>query len=157
MFGRQLKASIAKDNGRSDEFAGQQRMKPTTDPNNPRRCFECGQEGHLSYECPKNSLGVRPLPAGKKFNDAKNSRKKKYDASGDEDDEADSLSAAIRYEVSKHLLKIIIIFLISFQFLIFNRSNHVGVEKYPLKASLKQKSPRRRNLNRALISVTKRN
>jgi hypothetical protein len=32
MFGRQLKASIAKDNGRSDEFAGQQ---------------QCGQDGHL--------------------------------------------------------------------------------------------------------------
>jgi U11/U12 small nuclear ribonucleoprotein SNRNP31 len=103
MFGRQLKASIAKDNGRSDEFAGQQhKKKPTTDPNSPRRCFECGQDGHLSYECPKNLLGVRPLPAGKKLKGPNNSRKTKYDsdASGDEDDEADSLSAAIRCEVS---------------------------------------------------------
>ena len=92
MFGRQLKASIAKDNGRSDEFAVQQ-MSKKKDPNTPRRCFECGEEGHLSYECPKNSLGVRPLPVNK-------NRKKKHDDYQDED-EAESLSAAIRHEVRR--------------------------------------------------------
>lgn len=30
------------------------------------RCYECGEEGHLSYECPKNTLGFRKPPPKKK-------------------------------------------------------------------------------------------
>lgn len=30
-----------------------------------QRCFECGQEGHLSYKCPSNVLGAREPPPKK--------------------------------------------------------------------------------------------
>ncbi|RAL43638.1 unnamed protein product [Cuscuta campestris] len=53
---RTLSASIASDNGRAAEFI---RRKVYTDKS---RCYECGLEGHLSYECPKNQLGRRERP-----------------------------------------------------------------------------------------------
>lgn len=53
MFGRTLKISIAKDNGRSVEFDAK-RTYP-----DKQRCYECGHEGHLSYNCPSNVLGSR--------------------------------------------------------------------------------------------------
>lgn len=56
MFGRTLKLSIAKDNGRSNEFM-QKRDYP-----DKQRCYECGDEGHLSYKCPANVLGQRDPP-----------------------------------------------------------------------------------------------
>lgn len=84
MLGRILKCSIAKDNGRTEEFATQKRTYE-----DKSRCFECGQEGHLSYQCPSNALGSREPP-------------KKVKGTGkfqhDDGDQDDSLGAAIRYE-----------------------------------------------------------
>ena len=28
------------------------------------RCYECGEGGHLSYECPKNLVGSEPVFGG---------------------------------------------------------------------------------------------
>uniref|UniRef100_A0A182R3Q8 Zinc finger CCHC-type and RNA-binding motif-containing protein 1 n=1 Tax=Anopheles funestus TaxID=62324 RepID=A0A182R3Q8_ANOFN len=56
MFGRTLKASIAKDNGKSGEHA-QRKQYP-----DKSRCYECGEEGHMSYSCPKNVLGSKTPP-----------------------------------------------------------------------------------------------
>ncbi|KAL6176625.1 hypothetical protein ACLB2K_053258 [Fragaria x ananassa] len=43
-----LSASIAADNGRAAEFIKKREYKDKS------QCYECGTEGHLSYECPKN-------------------------------------------------------------------------------------------------------
>lgn len=59
MFGRTLRASIATDNGRSAEFVRKRTYE------NKQRCFECGDEGHLSYKCPVNVLGEREPPVRK--------------------------------------------------------------------------------------------
>lgn len=58
--GRTLTASIASDNGRAPEFIRKRVYKDKS------RCYECGEEGHLSYECPKNLLGPRERPAPSK-------------------------------------------------------------------------------------------
>lgn len=58
--GRTIVASIAIDNGRAPEFI---RKRVYKDKN---RCYECGEEGHLSYECPRNVLGPRERPLPKK-------------------------------------------------------------------------------------------
>ncbi|KAL3678966.1 hypothetical protein R1sor_021922 [Riccia sorocarpa] len=57
---RTIKVSIAADNGRAREFIRRRIYKDKS------RCYECGDEGHLSYECPKNQLGVRERPVSKK-------------------------------------------------------------------------------------------
>ncbi|KAL1542398.1 U11/U12 small nuclear ribonucleoprotein 31 kDa protein [Salvia divinorum] len=54
--GRTLSASIAVDNGRAAEFIKKKVYKDKS------RCYECGEEGHLSYECPRNFLGPRERP-----------------------------------------------------------------------------------------------
>ncbi|CAN4126615.1 unnamed protein product [Withania somnifera] len=54
--GRTLTASIACDNGRAAEFIRKKVYKDKS------RCYECGEEGHLSYECPKNLFGPRERP-----------------------------------------------------------------------------------------------
>lgn len=59
MFGRTLKINIARDNGRSTEFDKKRTYADT------QRCFECGQDGHLSYKCPSNVLGSREPPSKK--------------------------------------------------------------------------------------------
>ncbi|XP_055322314.1 zinc finger CCHC-type and RNA-binding motif-containing protein 1-like [Sitodiplosis mosellana] len=59
MFGRTLKVSIANDNGRSAEFDAKRTYA------DKQRCYECGQEGHLSYKCPSNVLGIREPPQKK--------------------------------------------------------------------------------------------
>ncbi|GLV46294.1 RNA-binding protein 9 [Carabus blaptoides fortunei] len=59
LFGRTVKCSIAKDNGRSTEFI---RKKYYTDKT---QCYECGSTGHLSYNCEKNLLGNREPPPKK--------------------------------------------------------------------------------------------
>jgi U11/U12 small nuclear ribonucleoprotein SNRNP31 len=59
LFGRTLKCSVAKDNGRTPEFI---RRKTYPDKS---RCYECGEFGHLSYQCPKNAFGDRDLPEKK--------------------------------------------------------------------------------------------
>jgi U11/U12 small nuclear ribonucleoprotein SNRNP31 len=66
--GRTLKCSIAADNGRNAEFIKRREYPDKS------RCYECGEEGHLSYkvcttrclsynyQCPKNVLGEREKP-----------------------------------------------------------------------------------------------
>ena len=107
MFGRTLKASIAKDNGRTEEFI-RKRVYP-----DKSRCFECGETGHLSYQCTRNALGVREPPPKtnkKKKKVARTSQGLPPDAQVDcddgdgegsevEDPKLESLAAAIRYEV----------------------------------------------------------
>lgn len=65
MFGRTLKLSIAKDNGRSTEFNSKRIYTEK------ERCYECGEAGHLSYKCPINVLGNRDLPSKTKNNKKK--------------------------------------------------------------------------------------
>ena len=86
MFGRTLKCSVAKDNGRAAEFIKRKVYKDKS------FCYECGVcefihpfssllinyasinqlvcllqiSGHLSYQCPNNALGDRQLPQKKK-------------------------------------------------------------------------------------------
>lgn len=101
LFGRTLKCSIAKDNGRASEFI---KRKVYTDKT---RCYECGETGHLSYECPQNQLGERAPPKKKE----KKRGKRKFevyqeDEEEEEEEEEDegedpsleSLSSAIQYQ-----------------------------------------------------------
>ncbi|XP_066149103.1 zinc finger CCHC-type and RNA-binding motif-containing protein 1-like [Euwallacea fornicatus] len=110
MFGRTLKASIAKDNGRAKEFIRRREYPDKT------KCYECGESGHLSYKCKKNLLGEREPPPKKprkrksKSNQELTEEEKQYfDSSDDEflkvpvDEE--SLSAAIKNEQEKHDLE----------------------------------------------------
>ncbi|TNN08800.1 Zinc finger CCHC-type and RNA-binding motif-containing protein [Schistosoma japonicum] len=114
MFGRTLRASIARDNGRAAEFI-RRREYP-----NKSRCYECGSFGHLSYKCEKNSLGEREQPVKKrkirkKPNSSHSSTSQLQDRNGqrnhdsfdevyenDEDseidDEMDSWSAAVQHQ-----------------------------------------------------------
>lgn len=109
-----MKSSIAKDNGRTTEFI---RRKDYPDKS---LCFECGQEGHLSYQCEKNTLGPRTPPPKKVRVRNKNKDKCEADTSyydsdsedglrrpqepsnrcSSDSDEADTLSSAIKTEVS---------------------------------------------------------
>ncbi|XP_012270885.1 zinc finger CCHC-type and RNA-binding motif-containing protein 1 isoform X2 [Orussus abietinus] len=57
--GRTVKSSIAADNGRSTEFI---RRRDYPDKS---LCYECGEEGHLSYKCSHNTLGPRNPPPKK--------------------------------------------------------------------------------------------
>ena len=59
LFGRTLKVCIAADNGRTKEFIKRKVYKDKS------RCYECGDSGHLSYNCPKNQLGDREKPLKK--------------------------------------------------------------------------------------------
>ncbi|XP_047046727.1 U11/U12 small nuclear ribonucleoprotein 31 kDa protein-like [Lolium rigidum] len=54
--GRTLAASIADDNGRAAQFIRRREYRDKS------HCYECGGEGHLSYECPRNQLGPRDRP-----------------------------------------------------------------------------------------------
>ncbi|MQL78748.1 hypothetical protein Taro_011199, partial [Colocasia esculenta] len=58
--GRTLSASIAMDNGRAPEFIRRRVYRDKS------RCYECGDEGHLSYDCPRNQLGPREKPNPKR-------------------------------------------------------------------------------------------
>ncbi|XP_008789535.1 U11/U12 small nuclear ribonucleoprotein 31 kDa protein [Phoenix dactylifera] len=58
--GRTISVSIASDNGRAAEFIRRRVYKDKS------RCYECGEEGHLSYECPRNQLGPRERPNPKR-------------------------------------------------------------------------------------------
>lgn len=112
IFGRTVKASIARDNGRAAEFI-RRREYP-----NKSRCYECGEYGHLSYGCPRNALGGRdPPPKKKKIRKSRpkqSSRSAEIDPNANNDtDESDSTvereleeaamdswSAAINYQAS---------------------------------------------------------
>ncbi|KAL3649987.1 hypothetical protein CASFOL_006390 [Castilleja foliolosa] len=77
--GRTLCASIAADNGRAAEFIRKKVYKDKS------RCYECGEEGHLSYECPRNFLGPRERPVAKKVR--RGGGGKGYERNFDEEDE----------------------------------------------------------------------
>ncbi|XP_058463099.1 zinc finger CCHC-type and RNA-binding motif-containing protein 1-like isoform X2 [Malaya genurostris] len=85
MFGRTLKASIAKDNGKGSAFAKRR------DYPDKSRCYECGERGHTSYQCPRNVLGDKSPPRTKGKRRGTTSKKQSYDAaeldSGDEGDD----------------------------------------------------------------------
>ncbi|KAI3956562.1 hypothetical protein MKW92_049502 [Papaver armeniacum] len=57
---RTLNVKIASDNGRAAEFIKKKVYKDKS------KCYECGEDGHLSYECPKNQLGNRERPVPKR-------------------------------------------------------------------------------------------
>ncbi|XP_010464710.1 PREDICTED: U11/U12 small nuclear ribonucleoprotein 31 kDa protein [Camelina sativa] len=73
--GRKLTVSIAADNGRASEFIKKRVYKDKS------RCYECGDEGHLSYECPRNQLGPRERPPPPK---KRGRRKEEEDGVGEE-------------------------------------------------------------------------
>ncbi|XP_033334478.2 zinc finger CCHC-type and RNA-binding motif-containing protein 1 [Megalopta genalis] len=102
--GRTIKSSIAVDNGRSTEFI---RRRDYPDKS---QCYECGEEGHLSYNCRNNTLGPRNPPVKKirirkkhKANNGQHSsdcNKNSEDELVEEnwEDEVETLSAAIAFE-----------------------------------------------------------
>ncbi|XP_062153970.1 U11/U12 small nuclear ribonucleoprotein 31 kDa protein [Alnus glutinosa] len=53
-----ISASIATDNDHAPKFIKKHVYKDKS------RCYECGEEGHMSYECPK-SLGPQDYPCPK--------------------------------------------------------------------------------------------
>jgi len=82
LFGRTIKCTIAKDNGRASDFI---RKKEYPDKS---RCFECGDIGHLSYSCPKNMLGEREPPP-KKIRKRKGKKSDREEFGADEEDDRD--------------------------------------------------------------------
>lgn len=82
---RTLTASIAADNGRAPEFIKRKVYKDKS------RCYECGEGGHLSYECPKNQFGPRERPQpskrGRREGSGGGYRRSKEEEGGAEDDE----------------------------------------------------------------------
>lgn len=104
LFGRTIKCVIATDNGRATEFIRKKNYPDKT------RCYECGDEGHLSYKCPKNILGDREPPPKKTKKEKKREREEKSDFHNLSDSESenegenpkqDSLAAAIQYQQKK--------------------------------------------------------
>ncbi|XP_021716206.1 U11/U12 small nuclear ribonucleoprotein 31 kDa protein-like [Chenopodium quinoa] len=103
--GRTLRASIASDNGRAAEFIRRRVYKDKS------RCYECGEEGHLSYECPKNQLGPRERPVPKKGRREKEQRRKEDDEveerEGDEEEvafEEDNWASVVDSDADQRLL-----------------------------------------------------
>lgn len=104
--GRTVKSSIAVDNGRSTEFI---RRRDYPDKS---QCYECGEEGHLSYNCRNNTLGPRNPPLKKirvRKKHKSNNSQGTSDFNGNSDDElvddnweeeVETLSAAIALEVT---------------------------------------------------------
>lgn len=82
---RTLSVSIAADNGRAPEFIRRRVYKDKS------RCYECGEPGHLSYECPKNQLGPRerPLPKRARKGQPANSATAAWHDRGDGDESED--------------------------------------------------------------------
>uniref|UniRef100_A0A182M8Y6 Zinc finger CCHC-type and RNA-binding motif-containing protein 1 n=1 Tax=Anopheles culicifacies TaxID=139723 RepID=A0A182M8Y6_9DIPT len=91
MFGRTLKASIAKDNGKSGEHA-QRKQYP-----DKSRCYECGEEGHMSYNCPRNVLGSK-TPPRKQGGRMKAKRKHQHE-------EEEPIGWASEYELEAHAVR----------------------------------------------------
>ncbi|CAK8685461.1 unnamed protein product [Clavelina lepadiformis] len=82
---RTLKCSLAKDNGRAKDYIKRKEYKDKS------RCFECGEFGHLSYKCPRNTLGDRQPPKKKR-------KQGKSSAENNEKDEPD-----IDFDSSSHI------------------------------------------------------
>jgi len=117
LFKRTVKCTIAKDNGRASEF-----IKKKEYPDKST-CYECGEAGHLSYNCPKNILGDREPPpkkekkskhekelekfeAMKKMKDYYNEDENiTYDEVQGEDLKEESLSYAIEMEANRIQMK----------------------------------------------------
>jgi len=97
MFGRTLKCSIAKDNGRAADYIRRREYKDKS------RCYQCGEYEHLSYNCPSNLFGDRDPPPKKEKKKRKFDNESKEEEVSDESDIGedpadDSLAAAIRYQ-----------------------------------------------------------
>ncbi|GAB1599860.1 zinc finger CCHC-type and RNA-binding motif-containing protein 1-like isoform X1 [Argonauta hians] len=92
MFGRTLSCNIAKDNGRTPEFIRRKIYKDKS------HCYECGNEGHLSYNCPNNLLGDREQPPKKKRKKFDDESEEKSGEHLQEGEDLESLSAAINYQ-----------------------------------------------------------
>ncbi|XP_076648902.1 zinc finger CCHC-type and RNA-binding motif-containing protein 1 isoform X1 [Halictus rubicundus] len=102
--GRTVKSSIAVDNGRSTEFI---RRRDYPDKS---QCYECGEEGHLSYNCRNNTLGPRNPPVKKirirkKHKTSNSQQSSDCNKNSDDElveenweDEVETLSAAIAFE-----------------------------------------------------------
>lgn len=100
-----VKSSIAVDNGRSTEFI---RRRDYPDKS---QCYECREEGHLSYNCRNNTLGSRNPPVkkirvrkkhkGNSSNNASDSNRNSDDELEEDNwaEEVETLSAAIALEV----------------------------------------------------------
>lgn len=101
LFGRTVKASIAIDNGRAAEFI---RRRNYTDKS---KCYECGEDGHLSYSCPNNLLGEREPPPKKEKKKKKKLNQPNEQAEPEESEEEgedpalDSLSQAIAFQQAR--------------------------------------------------------
>uniref|UniRef100_A0A8C1Z8F1 Zinc finger CCHC-type and RNA-binding motif-containing protein 1 n=1 Tax=Cyprinus carpio TaxID=7962 RepID=A0A8C1Z8F1_CYPCA len=100
LFGRTVKASIAIDNGRATEFI---RRRNYSDKS---KCYECGEEGHLSYACPKNLLGEREPPPKKEKKKKKKVQQPEEPEPEDSEEEGedpalDSLSQAIAFQQAR--------------------------------------------------------
>ncbi|GAB4854990.1 hypothetical protein Ancab_023577 [Ancistrocladus abbreviatus] len=90
--GRTLTASIAADNGRATEFIRRRVYKDKS------RCYECGESGHLSYECPRNQLGPRERPVPKK------GRREEREGDGGEAFDDDNWASAVDDGAGQRLL-----------------------------------------------------
>ncbi|XP_057290692.1 zinc finger CCHC-type and RNA-binding motif-containing protein 1-like [Hydractinia symbiolongicarpus] len=105
LFGRKIKCVIAKDNGRAAEFI---KKKEYPDKSS---CYECGEEGHLSYDCPKNLLGNREPPPkkekkSKKKREEEKDRSKKliqdyYNDDAEEDTGEDLFESSLSYVIEQ--------------------------------------------------------
>ncbi|XP_014473905.1 PREDICTED: zinc finger CCHC-type and RNA-binding motif-containing protein 1-like [Dinoponera quadriceps] len=92
IYGRTVKSSIAVDNGRSTEFIHRK------DYPDKSQCYECGQEGHLSYCCSNNSLGPRKPPPKKMRIRKKNVKQEKYDTGYFDSDNEEAISKKARFD-----------------------------------------------------------
>lgn len=88
---RTVKSSIAVDNGRSTEFI---RRRDYPDKS---QCYECGEEGHLSYCCKNNALGTRKPPPKKVRTRKRNVKEEKCDMSYFDSDDSDETTKRSKY------------------------------------------------------------
>ncbi|XP_042637099.1 LOW QUALITY PROTEIN: zinc finger CCHC-type and RNA-binding motif-containing protein 1-like [Orycteropus afer afer] len=102
LLGRVIEASTAIDNGRAADFIQRRHYDKS-------ECYECGENGHLNYACPKNMLGECEPPKKKE----KKKKKKKIPEPEEQIEEAeesedegenpalDSLSQATVFQQAK--------------------------------------------------------